>query len=159
MLKLSYPMRPSQKPTARYTWAAGQPKAAVPTWSMLAARLPEASGPSRLLLLHVHHLAIQERHLQVFVNVNLLRTEIHHLRRLAHRSHHLIRGHPHLDGLRLSLGLLLLSALLSAALLLPLLLLIPALLIAALRLLLRIVADGQQLADRVLDIAGACLRQ
>ena len=114
---------------------------------------PLAHQTPNPLLLNVYDPAIHECDLQVFVNVNLFRTQIHHLGRLAHRTHHLIRSHPHLDGLRLRLSLLLLSA----GLLLPLLvasLWLPALLLAPLRLL-RIITDSQQLPDRVFDITGA----
>src|SRR5579862_7789010 len=83
--------------------------------------------PSDLLngSLNVGNFPVHERHFQIFVNPDLLRAEIDDLIRLAESSLHLIGSLPLLNRLRLGL------------------------------LLLRIVADGQQLADRVLDISCA----
>jgi hypothetical protein len=53
--------------------------------------------------LHVENLAVQEGHLQIFIHINLLRTEVHDLLRFAHRCLDLVRSHALLDALRFSL--------------------------------------------------------
>src|ERR1700733_6218968 len=79
----------------------------------------------------------------------------------AQRALHLIHRHAHLDRLRLSLllplALAALAALASLSLALPLALIL-ALLLTALILLLRVIADGKQLPDRVFHVAGAGFR-
>src|SRR5579862_253656 len=115
--------------------------------------------PSDLLngSLNVGNFPVHERHFQIFVNPDLLRAEIDDLIRLAESSLHLIGSLPLLNRLRLGLLLRLLRCLLilSALSPLPALSILSALLLSLILLLLRIVADGQQLADRVLDISCA----
>src|SRR5216684_5780713 len=93
-------------------------------------------------LLHVENFPIQESHLQIFINVNLLRPQVHNLLRLAHGRLDLIRSHALLDALRLRLRLWLLISLL----LLALISLLAALVSASL---LRVVTDREHLPDNI----------
>ena len=66
--------------------------------------------------MHVYDSTVEKRNLQIFINENLLRPQIHDLRRLPQRSLHLVGSHPHLDRLRFGLRLLLSALTLSTAL-------------------------------------------
>src|ERR1700721_516335 len=100
-------------------------------------------------LLDIRDFAIHKRHFQVFIDIELFRSEIYDLVRFAERGLHLIGGLPLLNRLGFSLlrrwrGLLILS-----------------LTLRHLSTLLRlgVVADSEQLPDCVLYVARACLGQ
>src|ERR1700739_1731678 len=95
---------------------------------------------SALGLLNVNDLASEERHFEVFINVDLLGAEVDYFFRLPQGALHLIGGHSHLNGLWLSLLLTATTLALRLAALLLLSALLLLLLVATLRVL-RIVAD------------------
>src|SRR5258708_1579222 len=123
--------------------------------------MPASSWSLTEWLLNVEHLAVQESHLEILVDINFLGSQVHDFLRLAHRAFDLFRGHPLLNVLRLGLRLLLLvliCLLTLPALLVTLLstLLPTALIIAGL---LRVVTDGEQLADGIFHVTRTGLGQ
>src|ERR1700685_4345388 len=110
----------------------------------------QTKSPLVPALLHVRNFAVHERDFHIFVDVELLGAQVHNLVRLTQGGRHLVGTHPLFDGLRLGGWLLILTAPLAATcLLLSLLSLILTALLPLI--LLRIVADGEQLADRVFN--------
>src|SRR5579864_8748613 len=58
------------------------------------------ASTSSVQLLNVHYLAVLERHLHIFVDVDLLRPQVGRSQRLSERSHHVIDGGSHRYALR-----------------------------------------------------------
>ena len=65
-----------------------------------AAFVPTRRSEHKRRLLCVGRFAVQERHFQILIYVQLLRAQIHDLVRLAQNAYHLIRRHSHLHGSR-----------------------------------------------------------